>query len=75
MIIVVDTAPVSLYGLVAKHADCFIYVARASILKRMLGIANLYEEGSFAYMCMLYNRRSYQYTVMVMGMVTVTVKP
>jgi MinD-like ATPase involved in chromosome partitioning or flagellar assembly len=40
--IVVDT-PVSLVTdtlLVAKHADCFIYVARANLKKRMLGIAH-----------------------------------
>ncbi|SER47950.1 hypothetical protein SAMN05444355_11359 [Flavobacterium frigoris] len=58
--IIVDTAPVSLVTdtmLVAKHADCFIYVARANFLeKRMLDIANtLYKEGKLPNMCMLLN--------------------
>ncbi|NRT13287.1 polysaccharide biosynthesis tyrosine autokinase [Flavobacterium sp. 14A] len=58
--IIVDTAPVSLVTdtlLIAKHADCFIYVARANFLeKRMLDIANnLYKEGKLPNMCMLLN--------------------
>jgi len=47
--IIVDTAPVSLVTdtlLIAKHADCFIFVIRAKYLeKRMLHIANdLYND-------------------------------
>lgn len=58
--IIVDTAPVSLVTdtlLIAKHADCFIYVARANFLeKRMLDIANnLYKDGKLPNMCMLLN--------------------
>lgn len=58
--IIVDTAPVSLVTdtlLVAKHADCFIYVVRANFLeKRMLSIANsLYKEKKLPNMCMLLN--------------------
>jgi capsular exopolysaccharide synthesis family protein len=58
--IIVDTAPVSLVTdtlLIAKHADCFIYVARANFLeKRMLTIPNtLYKEGKLPNMCMLLN--------------------
>lgn len=58
--IIVDTAPVSLVTdtlLIAKHADCFIYVARANFLeKRMLAIANtLYKEQKLPNMCLLLN--------------------
>lgn len=58
--IIVDTAPVSLVTdtlLIAKHADCFIYVARANFLeKRMLDIANnLYKDGKLPNMCVLLN--------------------
>ena len=58
--IIVDTAPVSLVTdtlLIAKHADCFIYVARANFLeKRMLNIPNtLYKEGKLPNMCLLLN--------------------
>jgi tyrosine-protein kinase Etk/Wzc len=58
--IVVDTAPVSLVTdtlLIAKHADTFIYVARANFLeKRMLNIANsLYKEQKLPNMCLLLN--------------------
>ncbi|MFV8374692.1 GumC family protein [Flavobacterium sp. LB1P71] len=58
--IIVDTAPVSLVTdtlLIAKNADCFIYVARANFLeKRMLSIPNtLYKEQKLPNMCMLLN--------------------
>jgi tyrosine-protein kinase Etk/Wzc len=58
--IIVDTAPVSLVTdtlLVAKHADCFIFVIRANYLeKRMLQIANdLYLEKKLPNMCLLLN--------------------
>lgn len=58
--IIVDTAPVSLVTdtlLIAKHADCFIYVARANFLeKRMLNIANtLYKEKKLPNLCLLLN--------------------
>lgn len=58
--IIVDTAPVSLVTdtlLIAKHADCFIYVARANFLeKRMLNIANtLHKEQKLPNMCLLLN--------------------
>ncbi|PJJ11121.1 capsular exopolysaccharide synthesis family protein [Flavobacterium sp. 1] len=58
--IIVDTAPVSLVTdtlLVAKHADCFIYVARANFLeKRMLNIPNeLYKANKLPNMCLLLN--------------------
>ncbi|MBG6109873.1 capsular exopolysaccharide synthesis family protein [Flavobacterium sp. CG_9.10] len=58
--VIVDTAPVSLVTdtlLIAKHADCFIYVARANFLeKRMLNIANtLYKEQKLPNMCLLLN--------------------
>jgi capsular exopolysaccharide synthesis family protein len=58
--IVVDTAPVSLVTdtlLIAKHADCFIYVARANFLeKRMLTIPNtLFKEQKLPNMCLLLN--------------------
>jgi tyrosine-protein kinase Etk/Wzc len=58
--IIVDTAPVSLVTdtiLIAKHADCFVYVARANFLeKRMLSIPNgLYKERKLPNMCMLLN--------------------
>ncbi len=58
--IVVDTAPVSLVTdtlLIAQHADCFIYVARANFLeKRLLAIPNnLYKENKLPNMCVLLN--------------------
>ena len=58
--IIVDTAPVSLVTdtlLIAKHADCFIYVVRANYLeKRMLHIANdLFQEKKLPNMCLLLN--------------------
>ncbi|EIA10226.1 GumC family protein [Flavobacterium frigoris] len=58
--IIVDTAPVSLVTdtlLIAKHADTFIYVARANFLeKRMLSIPNgLYKDQKLPNMCMLLN--------------------
>jgi tyrosine-protein kinase Etk/Wzc len=58
--IIVDTAPVSLVTdtlLIAKHADCFVYVARANMLeKRMLNIPNtLYKENKLPNMCILLN--------------------
>jgi tyrosine-protein kinase Etk/Wzc len=58
--IIVDTAPVSLVTdtlLIAKHADCFIYVARANFLeKRMLNIPNeLYKGNKLPNMCLLLN--------------------
>nr|WP_315199420.1 polysaccharide biosynthesis tyrosine autokinase [uncultured Flavobacterium sp.] len=58
--IIVDTAPVSLVTdtlLIAKHADCFIYVARANFLeKRMLSIPNeLYKGNKLPNMCLLLN--------------------
>jgi tyrosine-protein kinase Etk/Wzc len=58
--IIVDTAPVSLVTdtlLVAKHADCFLFVIRANFLeKRMLNIANdLYMEKKLPNMCLLLN--------------------
>jgi capsular exopolysaccharide synthesis family protein len=58
--IIVDTPPVILVTdtlLVAKHADCFIYVVRANFLeKRMLAVANtIYKEGKLPNMCMLLN--------------------
>lgn len=58
--IIVDTAPVSLVTdtlLIAKHADCFIYVARANFLdKRMLNIPNtLFKEQKLPNMCLLLN--------------------
>lgn len=58
--IIVDTAPVSLVTdtlLIAKHADTFIYVARANFLeKRMLDIPNsLYRDNKLLNMCILLN--------------------
>ena len=58
--IVVDTAPVSLVTdtlLIAKHADTFIYVARANFLeKRMLNIpSTLYKDNKLPNMCILLN--------------------
>jgi capsular exopolysaccharide synthesis family protein len=58
--IIVDTAPVSLVTdtlLIAKNADCFIYVTRANFLeKQMLNIANtLYKEQKLPNMCLLLN--------------------
>lgn len=58
--IVVDTSPVSLVAdthLIAKHADCFVYVIRANYLeKRMLNLINsLYKEKKLNNMCLLLN--------------------
>lgn len=58
--IFVDTAPVGLVAdthIIAKNADCFIYVFRANYLsKRMLNIANsLYKEKKLPNMCLLLN--------------------
>ncbi|MFE3871969.1 GumC family protein [Flavobacterium sp. ZS1P70] len=58
--IIVDTAPVNLVAdtlLIAKNADCFIYVVRANFLeKRMLNIANiLFKEQKMPNMCLLLN--------------------
>ncbi len=58
--IIVDTAQVSLVTdtlLIAKHANTFLYVARANFLeKRMLSIANdLYKEQKLPNMCLLLN--------------------
>ncbi|WPR71626.1 polysaccharide biosynthesis tyrosine autokinase [Flavobacterium sp. NG2] len=58
--IIVDTAPVSLVTdtlLIAKHADCFVYVVRANVLeKRMLNIpSTLYRDNKLPNMCMLLN--------------------
>ncbi|WP_366184825.1 polysaccharide biosynthesis tyrosine autokinase [Flavobacterium ovatum] len=58
--VIVDTAPVSLVAdtlLIAKHADCFVYVVRANVLeKRMLNIPNtLYKENKLPNMCILLN--------------------
>jgi capsular exopolysaccharide synthesis family protein len=58
--IIVDTPPVTLVTdtlVVAKYADCFVYVVRANFLeKRMLNIVNtFYREGKLPNMCMLLN--------------------
>jgi capsular exopolysaccharide synthesis family protein len=58
--IIVDTSPVSLVAdtlLTAKHADCFIYVARANVLeKNMLHLPNsLYKDNKLPNMCLLLN--------------------
>ncbi|MFV8345391.1 GumC family protein [Flavobacterium sp. ZB4P13] len=58
--IIVDNSPVSIVTdtlLIAKNADCFIYVARANFLdKRMLDIPNtLYKEQKLPNMCLLLN--------------------
>jgi capsular exopolysaccharide synthesis family protein len=58
--LIVDTPPVILVTdtlLVAKHADCFIYVVRANFLeKRMLAVINnIYKDGKLPNMCMLLN--------------------
>ncbi|PWA04880.1 GumC family protein [Flavobacterium psychrotolerans] len=68
--IIVDTAPVSLVAdttLIAKNADCFVYVFRANYLgKRMLDIANTFYKGKkLPNMCLLLNdtdsRKGYGY--------------
>ena len=69
--IVVDTSPVNLVTdtlLLAKFADCFIYIVRANLLeKRMLHVPNtLYRENKLTNMCILLNdtdpsRGSYGY--------------
>jgi capsular exopolysaccharide synthesis family protein len=58
--IIVDTAPVSLVTdtlLIAKYADCFIYVARANVLeKNMLHLPySLHKDKKLPNMCMLLN--------------------
>lgn len=58
--IIVDNSPVSIVAdtlLIAKNADCFIYVVRANFLdKRMLNIPNeLYKEEKLPNMCLLLN--------------------
>lgn len=58
--IIVDTAPVSLVTdtlLIAKHADCFVYVVRANVLeKKMLNIPKtLYRENRLPNMCVVLN--------------------
>jgi Mrp family chromosome partitioning ATPase len=58
--IIVDTAPVNLVTdtlLIAKHADLFVYVARANYLdKRMLNVVQtLYREKKLPNMAMLLN--------------------
>lgn len=58
--IIVDNSPVSIVAdtlLIAKNADCFIYVARANFLdKRMLAIPDkLYKEQKLPNMCLLLN--------------------
>lgn len=58
--IIVDTAPVSVVAdtiLIAKYADCFVYVFRANFLgKRMLSIPNrLFKERKLPNMCLLLN--------------------
>ncbi len=68
--IIVDTAPVNLVTdtlLIAKHADMFMYVARANYLdKRLLAVPqNLYNEKRLPNMAMVLNatdpKRSYGY--------------
>jgi cellulose biosynthesis protein BcsQ len=61
--IIVDTAPIGLVAdtlLIAKYADCFIYVFRANFLgKRMLNIPNsLYKEKKLPNLCLLLNTDS-----------------
>ncbi|MGL3001258.1 GumC family protein [Flavobacterium sp. RSSB_23] len=58
--VIVDTAPVSLITdtlIIAHHADCFVYVARANFLdKQMLQIPNqLNKEKKLPNMCLLLN--------------------
>ncbi|MCF8322909.1 MAG: polysaccharide biosynthesis tyrosine autokinase [Flavobacterium sp.] len=58
--IIVDTSPVSLVTdtlLLAKYADCFVYLVRANFLEKgMLHIPNtLYTEKKLPNMCMLLN--------------------
>jgi Mrp family chromosome partitioning ATPase len=58
--VIVDTAPVSLITdtlIIAHHADCFVYVARANFLdKQMLQIPNqLNKEKKLPNMCILLN--------------------
>lgn len=58
--IIVDTSPVSLVTdtlLLAKYADCFVYIVRANFLEKgMLHIPNtLYVEKKLPNMCMLLN--------------------
>lgn len=69
--IIVDNSPVSIVTdtlLIAKNADCFIYVVRSNFLdKRMLAIPNkLYKEQKLPNMCLLLNdtdsRKGYGYS-------------
>jgi tyrosine-protein kinase Etk/Wzc len=58
--IIVDTAPVSLITdtlIIAHHADCFVYVARANYLdKQMLALPNqLNAEKKLPNLCLLLN--------------------
>jgi Mrp family chromosome partitioning ATPase len=69
--IIVDTSPVNLVTdtlLLAKYADCFVYIVRANLLEKgMLHVPNtLYKENKLPNMCMLLNdtdpsRGSYGY--------------
>jgi capsular exopolysaccharide synthesis family protein len=69
--IVVDTSPVNLVTdtlLLAKFADCFVYIVRANMLEKvMLHVPNtLYKENKLTNMCLLLNdtdpsRGSYGY--------------
>jgi hypothetical protein len=50
-----------------KHADTFIYVARANFWKkRMLSIANVYKEQKLPNACFLMIRAQLRATAMVM---------
>jgi capsular exopolysaccharide synthesis family protein len=82
--IIVDTAPVSLVTdtmLIAKHADMFIYIARANYLdKRLLTVPqNLYRDKRLPNMAMLLNdtdpKRSYGYGYGGYGYGVVVEKP
>ena len=58
--IIVDTSPVNLVTdtlLLAKYADCFVYIVRANFLEKgMLHVPNiLYKENKLPNMCMLLN--------------------
>ena len=69
--IIVDTSPVNLVTdtlLLAKYADCFVYIVRANLLEKgMLHVPNtLHKENKLPNMCMLLNdtdpsRGSYGY--------------
>jgi len=58
--IIVDTSPVNLVTdtlLLAKYADCFVYIVRANLLEKgMLHVPNtLHKENKLTNMCMLLN--------------------